>query len=712
MSQAPGPTPAPGTAAAVDASTHFLVELENAWTLLRLYGTEHPSFRRGAEAAATAIHRPARVSINPRGFSPSNPGVHADTLRVFAQRLRGMGLVGLTIEPGLTAAQVLSLVLVLNEADRGRGNADAVVEKIAAATAAHVRAVPLRLDGLRLVEGMGGAAEGAPGADAWREMFATAFLPGSDAAASAELAHSFEAALRGQSSGQWDAMVGVWMKQLASIDADRLRDATGGAGYGGIGGTGTNAGDGRGGSNSTVSATPADGSTDASPTAGPPARVTPIDSVAAFLTTLSPVLCQKLLKETVSGQAVAEPVVLALADRLPAGIVLGALASVDRNNGTPSTAALALLRKMSANVPGANLSSDATPSTRAELAEIASTLERLLETRQEHKFVPEEYLQRRQELSGHALSGDATRGLAYPAAAETARHAAGLAFEIMATPDAPVADLAGALTFVTDRVGTWIRTGQFSLAREAMSLAGALVGHPEPAVSKTSQALVSASVSADDLLEGARHRGDRAAAVAELADLLRQSDGTTLATLLSSARPDAGDAVVEAFRVALPDLAPKTLEALFRSISSAPPPALLAVLTSLKEGEAFKAVQAIAPHASGPVRRAAVHAIFRRDFRWPLPLTDLLLRDDEPEIRRLAVMKLVSDADLATAGNVLGAASKAGKYEADVALGLAELLRRYRNHPDVRPGWRQWTWSKRWWSALLFVNIGPPRRAA
>src|SRR4030095_4097315 len=115
---------------------------------------------------------------------------------------------------GLTAAQVLSLVLVLNEADRSRGNTDAVVEKIAAATASHVRAVPLRLDGLRLVEGMGGASEDARAADAWREMFATAFLPGSDATASAELAHSFEAALRGQSSGQWDAMVGVWMKKL------------------------------------------------------------------------------------------------------------------------------------------------------------------------------------------------------------------------------------------------------------------------------------------------------------------------------------------------------------------------------------------------------------------------------------------------------------------------------------------------------------------
>jgi hypothetical protein len=176
--------------------------------------------------------------------------------------------------------------------------------------------------------------------------------------------------------------------------------------------------------------------------------------------------------------------------------------------------------------------------------------------------------------------------------------------------------------------------------------------------------------------------------------------------------PTAGDPVLAAFQLVLWDLSEKALQGLFRSVGSTPPPSLLAVLTGLKEAEALRAVQTILPHASGPVRRAAVHVVFRRDFRWPLPLIDQLLRDEEPEVRRLAVMKLVSDADLATAANVLGAASKAGKYEADVALGLAELLRRQRNHPDVRAGWRQWTWSKRWWAALLFVNIGTPRRAA
>jgi hypothetical protein len=237
-------------------------------------------------------------------------------------------------------------------------------------------------------------------------------------------------------------------------------------------------------------------------------------------------------------------------------------------------------------------------------------------------------------------------------------------------------------------------------------------GAAESGVSKPAQAIVSASVSADDLVEGARHRADQAETVEELAALLRQSDGITLATLLSSVNPTAGDPLFEAVRRALPALPEATLQALFRAISSTPPPALLAVLSSLGAVDAVKAVRAIAPHAAGATRRAVVHTIFRRDFRWPMPLIDKLLEDEEPEIRRLAMMKLVSDGDLATAAKVLAAASKAGKYEADVALGLAELLRRHRHHPDVRPAWRQWTWSKRWWVALLFVNIGTPRRAA
>ena len=672
-----GPAPAGS-----DASTKFLVELDNAWTMLRLYGTEHPAFRRSVDAAAAAVERPGRVSINPTGFVHGKTPVANANLKALAHRLRSMGLVGLATEPGLTAPQVTALVLVLNEADRNRGSADAVVEKIAAASGGHVRAVPLRLDALRLVEGTADSVEQPRATDGWRDMFASAFFTGGgDAAASAELAQAFETALRGQTTDHWDAMVAVWMRQLAAIDPAAPQGGTPGGARAGM----------------PVSS------------AGTPA---PLDAVAAFLGALSPTMCQRLLKETVSGQSVSEGVVLALAEQLPAGLVLGALAAVDRTNREPSAAALALLRKMSANVPGGAVHAETKPATRAQLAEVASALEQLLGTKNEHQFVPEEYLQRRQELSSAALSPAERFGVSYPTDHDTARHAAGLAFDILATPEAAVNDLTSALAFVTDRMGTWIRTGEFALAREAMALAAGLCGHAESTVSKPAQAIVSASVNADDLVEGARHRGNQAETVDELAALLRQSDGITLATLLSSVNATAGDPLFDAVKRALPTLPEATLQALFRAISSTPPHALLAVLSSLGAADAVTAVQAIAPHAAGATRRAVVHTIFRRDFRWPLPLIDKLLQDEEPEIRRLAMMKLVSDADLAAAAKVLAAASKDGKYEADVALGLAELLRHHRHHPDVKAAWRQWTWSKRWWVALLFVNIGTPRRAA
>jgi hypothetical protein len=174
----------------------------------------------------------------------------------------------------------------------------------------------------------------------------------------------------------------------------------------------------------------------------------------------------------------------------------------------------------------------------------------------------------------------------------------------------------------------------------------------------------------------------------------------------------AGDAILDALRIVLPELGDGSLQELFRAIGSTPPPALLAVISGLKQEAGLKMVQAILPHASGPVRRAAVHVIFRRDQLWPVPVIDQLLRDDEAEMRRLAVMKLVSDPDLATAANILGVASKAGTYDVDVALGLAELLHRHRHRPEVRAGWRQWMWSRRWWASLLFINMGKSRSAA
>ena len=174
------------------------------------------------------------------------------------------------------------------------------------------------------------------------------------------------------------------------------------------------------------------------------------------------------------------------------------------------------------------------------------------------------------------------------------------------------------------------------------------------------------------------------------------------------------DVVLEALRRVLPTLGEDAARDLCKTFKdTTPPPALLVVLSSLRASEAIKAVTGLLPHAASATRIPIVHVIFRHDFRWPLTLTERLLKDDEPELRRLAVMKLVSDTDLATAAKFLQASSRAGVFEADVALGLAELLRRYRNHADVRTAWRQWLWSKRRWVAILFSpTFSTGRRAA
>ena len=694
MGQSAQPTGTPA-----DLSLRVLAEIENLWTLLRLYGTTHPAFKRGAANAAAALSQPVRVSISPRGFTVGKTALDDPTLATFSHRLRAMGLVGLVMEPGLTAGQVTALVLALDQADRTHLAGAAVVEKLGAATARRVTAIPLRLSGLRLMEGTADEPAAAPEATTvWRDMFAASFSKRSRGAAPDELAESFEQALKSVASpAQWDALVGVWVRQLSAIDPNRpaADDAPGSTAPAG-----------------TEAPEPAG-------TAAPRGDDT-LDAAAAFIGALSPHLSRRLLAETLNGQSAPHNVIVALADRLPKGVVLGALAAVDRNNGQPSAAALALLRKIASNLPAAGNPAEASPRTAAEMAEIATSLERLLGSDQEAGFVPDSYLQQRKELSGNAIAPAAGRGVDYPAEHETIRHAAGLAFQILSTPDTPAADVTSALAYVRNRTSDWIKAGEFALAAEGLTLARGLATHWDRAVSKPAAELAANAVSVDDLVEGARqskHPKDRAAAAEAIAAVLAQLDGGALARALATLKPSAAgghEAVLDAFRRVLPSLGDENVQGLCKALKdTTPPPALLSVISHLGAADAMKAVGLIIPHASSATRRALVHAVFRNDFRWPLPLTEQLLKDDEAEVRRLAVMKLVSDADLPTAARVFQEASRrGGPFEADVALGLAELLHRHRRHPDVRAAFRQWTWSGRRWAALFSLSLAAKGRAA
>src|SRR5205809_5393582 len=199
---------APPTASPADPSARFLAELENLWTLLRVYGTEHPAFQRCASAAAGALTRQLRVSVSPEGLTVGKSVLNDATLRAFAHRLKSMGLVGLVVDPGMTPAAITALVQSLNEADRSHLSGAAVVEKLAAASQRRVTAIPLRLAGLKLTEGVvDEPAEGNPNTTVWRNLFSAACY-GSDGSDPGELAASFEEALTSVGSpAQWEAMV-------------------------------------------------------------------------------------------------------------------------------------------------------------------------------------------------------------------------------------------------------------------------------------------------------------------------------------------------------------------------------------------------------------------------------------------------------------------------------------------------------------------------
>jgi hypothetical protein len=248
-----------------------------------------------------------------------------------------------------------------------------------------------------------------------------------------------------------------------------------------------------------------------------------------------------------------------------------------------------------------------------------------------------------------------------------------------------------------------------------MELARGLWGHPDDALSQPAKSLLSTAITLDDLVEGARRCTDRKHAVEGIGALLRHDeDGSFLAGLMSSshvAGPEGDNVFLQAVRHVLPAASEGCMKSLFALARNKPPQVLLTALATLPEPQAIQTLQAAVAHAPATVRYALVLVVFRRNFPWPMPLTERLLKDDEPGIRRLAVMRLIRDGGLSSAASVLLAASRAGDFESDVALGLAELLQGHRQNADVRNALRHWFWSKRRWLALLSFSLGSGRSA-
>lgn len=622
--------------------TRFLVELENACAALRLYGASHPAFARNAAQAAAALTAPLSFSISSHGFVPTDATMPQEASAggaasrseptpegaELAQRLRALGLIGLRAQPQLAGAQVEAFVRVLCEAEREHLPASAVEQRIWAASGQRIKVIPLRLDSLHFVHGSSGATDGRNRAALWRDLFHQACGVGGRAASAtpanaAGLAIAFESAAQSvQEPGDWREIVENWQQSLCDIKEGATRDSAG-------------------------------------------ISQQRLELVSGFLQKLDPSLRQRLLAETLSAQNVPQPVVLELAGRLPEGMILDALAALGRDDRQPSSAALALLRKVSAGIkrtagndvpttPSSRIASALTTQTGAnpwrstvpdcaDSADFATTIQQLLGSRQEESFVPADYLRRRQELSATELAPRVGFGPIHGASEqETARHAAALVLRMLSAADSRPEHLTAALCFLKDRMVQWVRAGWLDLAGDALSAAQPLGADPDAGVATSARSLIE-----------------------ELVQSMSQKPRQFIGTLLASAA----------------------------------------------EAQALKFIEQMLPLTPPLQRRELLEALFARNIRWPLPLTESLLKDASPVVRRLAVMRLTRDHDLTTAASFFCAASQGHGFEVDVAQGLAELLRPSLAHPDVRSAFKAWRWSRRRWAALLFPTLSGRRDA-
>lgn len=683
------------TGSSSGASTQFLVELEHACALFGLYGSEHPAFRKRAELTASCAADPISVGVSPKGFTADSTAIAEDALLPLARRLVGLGVVGLTVSQGVGADEIRGLIEALHDSERQHLSGQAVGASVAKATGGRINALTVRLDNLRYVAGTGGAGSEDDTAATWRELFARACGSAGNGAGSGgataplDAARWFETeARRVQSSEGWTDVLEAWVGELRELESQ-----TSGEGF----------------TSPDPNSPPAPFASNASAPreAGDESR---LDGMAMFLRSLNPHLRQKLIGGMLGHSRAPERVVQALARRLPITVVLGAFSVLDRKTGEPSPAALALLRKMYQQLTGSRLPDDPPPRSDAELAEISASLQHLLESDQERRFVPEEYLARREELSRRSVECEGGSGMAtLPSDEETRRRAAEVALQILSGKEAAAEHLVSGLEYVRARIGDWVRSGDFALAGRAIGLAEPLRGAGNKEVSDAAAAVAAAGYDLEALREGlSRATGDNAAE--GIIQMLQYADGPTLGRVLGAASlapAGAGERVlIEAVGGLLARGDEASIAGLFRSVRDKTPRVVLLVLGTMPPPEALRAVQAILPHAAPAVRRGIIQTIFDRNVAWPAEMTLRLLEDEDPAVRRLAMMRLARDADLGAVARVLEQASKPGPLPVDVALGLAELLRPHRRDAAVHDAYRHWIWSSRRWGTFLFMSVG------
>jgi hypothetical protein len=121
-------------------------------------------------------------------------------------------------------------------------------------------------------------------------------------------------------------------------------------------------------------------------------------------------------------------------------------------------------------------------------------------------------------------------------------------------------------------------------------------------------------------------------------------------------------------------------------------------------------VEAALAVGTAKFREALLQWLLRRKAAVPFQLTQRLLKDADPTARRIAMMRLVRDSDLATSAGCFKAAVVSDEYCPDIAIGLAELLASRKSDPAVRDAFAAWRWSARRWGSILGLGSSKTRK--
>jgi hypothetical protein len=203
---------ATSTAPSTEASAgKFLAELATAWTILRLYSSDHPAFQKCVSGAAGNLKHTICVQIHPKGFLEAGHPT-ADSEAPLAERFSSMGIVGLTVQDGLSAGQLAALVLLLEQAYAGGPRGQALAQAISEKTGDMVKAEALRTADFQMVEAAA-PVEPDDAAKRWQELFSA-----TSEGAAEQFAESFEQAMQGVSEDRQRELINTWRDKLASLN--------------------------------------------------------------------------------------------------------------------------------------------------------------------------------------------------------------------------------------------------------------------------------------------------------------------------------------------------------------------------------------------------------------------------------------------------------------------------------------------------------------